>query len=289
MKCSPKEFRQNPNKRVTLMGMSGVGKTRLANILRAGDWFHYSVDYRIGTRYLDEAILDNLKSQMMQVPFLRDLLRSDSIYIRNNITFDNLAPLSTWLGKLGNPEIGGLSLPEFKRRQTLHRDAERLAVADMVDFIRKSESIYGYQHFLNDVSGSLCELEDESLYQTLADHTLLIYLQADDADEKMLIERAESHPKPLYYREEFLNQELEKYLAEKDIAYISMIDPDDFVRWVFPKLFHSRVPRYESIASKYGYVAQARDALNVSNESQFLEFIEQTLDNSALATGSERD
>jgi len=271
------------------MGMSGVGKTRLANILRAGDWFHYSVDYRIGTRYLDEAILDNLKSQMMQVPFLRDLLRSDSIYIRNNITFDNLAPLSTWLGKLGNPEIGGLSLPEFKRRQTLHRDAERLAVADMVDFIRKSESIYGYQHFLNDVSGSLCELEDESLYQTLADHTLLIYLQADDADEKMLIERAESHPKPLYYREEFLNQELEKYLAEKDIAYISMVDPDDFVRWVFPKLFHSRVPRYESIASKYGYVAKARDALNVSNESQFLEFIEQTLDNSALATGSERD
>ena len=68
------------------MGMSGVGKTRLANILRAGDWFHYSVDYRIGTRYLDEAILDNLKSQMMQVPFLRELLRSDSIYIRNNLS-----------------------------------------------------------------------------------------------------------------------------------------------------------------------------------------------------------
>jgi len=287
MKCSVQEFRQNPNKRVTLMGMSGVGKTRLANILRAGDWFHYSVDYRIGTRYLDEAILDNLKSQMMQVPFLRELLRSDSIYIRNNITFDNLAPLSSWLGKLGNPELGGLSLPEFKRRQTLHRDAERLAVGDMVDFIRKSESIYGYQHFLNDVSGSLCELEDESLYRTLADHTLLIYLKAGEADEKFLIERAESHPKPLYYREEFLNQQLEKYLAEKDIVYISMIDPDDFVRWVFPKLFHSRVPRYESIVSKYGYVANARDALNVANESQFLDFIEQTLDSSPA--GSERD
>jgi len=178
MKCSALDFRQNPNKRITLMGMSGVGKTRLANILRAGDWFHYSVDYRIGTRYLDEAILDNLKSQMMQVPFLRELLRSDSIYIRNNITFDNLAPLSSWLGKLGNPELGGLSLPEFKRRQNLHRDAESLAVSDTVDFIRKAESIYGYQHFLNDVSGSLCELDDESLFQTLSDHTLIIYLKA---------------------------------------------------------------------------------------------------------------
>ena len=271
------------------MGMSGVGKTRLANILRAGDWFHYSVDYRIGTRYLDEAILDNLKSQMMQVPFLRELLRSDSIYIRNNITFDNLAPLSSWLGKLGNPELGGLSLPEFKRRQNLHHDAESLAVSDTVDFIRKAESIYGYQHFLNDVSGSLCELDNESLFQTLADHTLLIYLKADQADEKMLIERAESHPKPLYYREEFLNQQLEVYLAEKDIAYISMVDPDDFVRWVFPKLFYARVPRYESIVAKYGYIANARDAFNVSNEKQFLEFIEQTLDSSPSSAGNKRD
>ena len=148
------------------MGMSGVGKTRLANMLRAGDWFHYSVDYRIGTRYLDEAILDNLKNQMMQVPFLRDLLRSDSIYIRNNITTDNLAPLSTWLGKLGDPDHGGLPLQEFKRRQSLHHAAEKCAVADTSEFIDKAASIYGYQHFLNDVSGSLCELDDPCLLYT---------------------------------------------------------------------------------------------------------------------------
>ena len=86
---------------------SEAGKTRLANILRERDWFHYSGDYRIGTRYLDEPILDNIKDKVMQVPFLRDLLRTDSIYIRNNITVNNLNPVSSFLGKLGNPEKDG--------------------------------------------------------------------------------------------------------------------------------------------------------------------------------------
>src|SRR3989338_7805656 len=101
--------------------MSGTGKTRLAIKLRKRNWFHFSGDYRIGTRYLDEAILDNIKSQAMQVPFLRELLRSDSIFINNNITVDNLKPVSSFLGKLGDPEKGGLGLKEFKHRQELHR------------------------------------------------------------------------------------------------------------------------------------------------------------------------
>ena len=30
--------------------MSGLGKTYISNLLREdGDWFHYSIDYRIGT------------------------------------------------------------------------------------------------------------------------------------------------------------------------------------------------------------------------------------------------
>ena len=76
-----------PQKRVLLFGMSGLGKTHVSNMLRAsGDWFHYSVDYRIGTRYMGELIADNAKREAMQVPFLRDLLLSDSIYIGSNIT-----------------------------------------------------------------------------------------------------------------------------------------------------------------------------------------------------------
>ena len=81
MRMSAKEFLAWPNKAITLLGMSGVGKTTLANKLPKSKWFHYSGDYRIGTKYLAEPILDNIKRQAMQVGFLKDLLRSDSIYI----------------------------------------------------------------------------------------------------------------------------------------------------------------------------------------------------------------
>jgi AAA+ superfamily predicted ATPase len=87
------------NKRVALFGMSGLGKTRLAATLRdEAEWFHYSVDFRIGTRYMGEHIVDNFKREAMRNPFLRQLLRSDSLYIASNITFHHLEPLSTYLG-----------------------------------------------------------------------------------------------------------------------------------------------------------------------------------------------
>ena len=85
MHFTPESFRAWPTKRITLLGMSGVGKTHISSMLRGHDWFHFSGDYRIGTRYLDEPILDLIKQQAMQVPFLRDLLRRDWIDIKNNI------------------------------------------------------------------------------------------------------------------------------------------------------------------------------------------------------------
>ncbi len=146
MKLTGRQFRSWNRKAITLLGMSGVGKTRLANILRKNHWFHYSCDYRIGTRYLDEAILDNIKLQAMQIPFLQELLRSDSIHIANNLSIDNLKPLSSYLGKLGNPELGGIGLGEFKHRQALHHEAEIAAMNDVAKFIGKAYEIYGYDH-----------------------------------------------------------------------------------------------------------------------------------------------
>ena len=118
-------------KRVVLFGMSGLGKTHVSNMLRAsGDWFHYSIDYRIGTRYMGEFIEDSFKREAMCNPFLRDLLMSDSIKIKSNITFDNLAPLSTYLGKPGRADKGGLSIEEYRRRQAQHHRAEVEALLD---------------------------------------------------------------------------------------------------------------------------------------------------------------
>ncbi|MDH5487709.1 MAG: ATPase [Gammaproteobacteria bacterium] len=278
MKLSAREFKAWDNKCITLLGMSGVGKTRLALKLRKRNWFHYSGDYRIGTRYLDEAILDHIKSQAMQVPFLRELLRSDSIFIRNNITVDNLLPVSSFLGKLGNPEKGGLGLKEFKYRQNLHREAEIAAMRDVPEFIGKAHKIYGYKHFVNDAGGSLCELDDPATIKVLADHTLILYIRATEKDKQDLIQRAEEDPKPLYYREAFLDEQLEIYLHEKKISYVAQIDPDDFVRWAFPRLFQSRVPRYQAIADKHGYTVSTDELKEVRDEVGFLRLVEKVLE-----------
>ncbi|MHB8743130.1 MAG: ATPase [Sulfuricaulis sp.] len=278
MKLSAKEFKAWDNKCVTLLGMSGVGKTRLATKLRQRNWFHYSGDYRIGTRYLDEPILDHIKQQAMQVPFLRDLLRSDSIYIRNNITVDNLQPVSSFLGKLGNPEKGGLGLREFKHRQELHRHAEVATMRDVPGFIGKAREIYGYKHFVNDAGGSLCELDDAETLEILAKHTLILYIKANEKDEQELIRRAEDDPKPLYYREAFLDAQLEIYLRETHCAYVAQIDPDDFVRWMFPRLFYSRIPRYQAIVDQHGYTVTTEELKEIRDEAGFLRLVEKVLE-----------
>lgn len=275
---SSAEFLAQPHKRITLMGMSGVGKTTLARLLPKHDWFHYSVDYRIGTRYLDEAILDNIKRMAMQVPFLAELLRSDSIYIHHNITFENLAPISSYLGMVGSAQLGGLSQQEFQHRLALHRDAEIKAMHDVAHFIHKSQDIYNYSHFLCDASGSLCELQHEQTWQALGENTLLIYLRAPEAMRTELVRRAVSHPKPLYYQPDFLIAALAEYQSERGLNSSEQIDPADFVRWVFPRLVAHRLPLYQHIADQYGLTIEADRVPQVHSEQDLLQLIADTLD-----------
>ena len=278
MKFSSEQFRGWDKKAITLLGMSGVGKTHLARILRKHQWFHYSGDYRIGTRYMGEAILDNVKIQAMTNRFLRDLLRSDSIHITNNISVDNLQLLSSFLGKVGNPELGGLGLAEFKKRQQLHRTAEIASMQDVPGFITRAREIYGYDNFVNDAGGSLCDLDDSECIETLAGYTMILYIRATEEDEQELIKRAEADPKPLYFRDDFLDPQLTQYMAEQQLEYVAQIDPDDFVRWVFPSLYRARIPRYEAIANKYGYTVTTQELAKVEEETDFLDLLAQVLD-----------
>jgi hypothetical protein len=274
LKFTVDEFRHWRRKKVTLLGMSGVGKTHLSDMLRRHQWYHYSGDYRIGTRYLDEAILDLIKEQAMQVPFLSQLLRNDWIYIRNNIKVSDLGPVLSFVGKLGNPELGGVPLEDFEQRQAQYREAEIAAMYDVPAFIDKAQKIYGYDHFVNDVGGSLCELDEPGVIDLLVRHTLILYIQVtDQEEEETLIRRAQSDPKPLYYRPEFLREQLAVYLAENGLSYAAEMDPDEFTRWVFPRLFHSRVPRYETIAEQ-GYTVTSREVAQVRDERDFLDLLE---------------
>jgi hypothetical protein len=274
VKFTVDEFRRWNNRSVTLLGMSGVGKTYLSALLRRNDWFHYSGDYRIGTRYLDEPILDLIKSEAMEVPFLRDLLRRDWIAIQNKIRVDDLGPVMSFVGQLGDPDLNGLSLPEFNRRQGMYRQAEIQAMLDVPEFIDKARRIYGYQHFVNDVGGSLCELDEPAVIDLLARHTLILYIRVPEADEIKLIRRAQSDPKPLYFRPAFLKSAVKDYLSEKGLEYVADIEPNDFTRWVFPRLFHSRVPRYEAIARPLGYTVESTEVAAVRDEQDFLALIE---------------
>jgi hypothetical protein len=278
MKMSAKEFLTCDKKQITLLGMSGAGKTTLANKLSPKKWFHYSGDYRIGTQYLSEPILDNIKQQAMDTPFLKDLLISDSIYICNNITVDNLTPISSYMGKIGNPELGGLSLETFKKRQLLHREAEIAAMKDVPKFIKKAQDIYGYNHFINDAGGSVCELNDPEILSLLAQHTLIIYIKTSEDQEQLLFERAQQDPKPLYYRADFLDENLKTFMDEFHYRCTEQIPPNEFVSWVFPKLFHARLPRYQAIADQYGYTVDASAVAQVKNEDEFIKLIAQTLD-----------
>ena len=278
MLMTRQEFLAWPRKAVTLLGMSGVGKTWLANKLPKTDWFHYSGDYRIGTKYLSEPILDNVKRQAMRVDFLRDLLRSDSIYIENNISVHNLEPVSTFLGKIGRADQGGLDLAEFKRRQRLHLEAEAAAMCDVEEFIGKAHEIYGYDHFLNDAGGSICELPEGEALRVLRDNTLILYLRAGPDMEQELIRRAASNPKPLYFRESFLDARLAEYLSEQGLQAVNEIEPDRFVQWIFPKLLEHRRPVYESIAETHGYTVDAREAMALESEDDFIEMVADSIE-----------
>jgi hypothetical protein len=274
MQFTVDEFRAWKHKSVTLLGMSGVGKTHLSMLLRNHNWFHYSGDYRIGTRYLDEPILDLIKQQAMQVPFLRDLLRRDWIHISNNIKVDDLGPVLSFVGKLGNPELGGVPLEEFSRRQARYRDAEIAAMRDVPAFIRKAQEIYGYDNFVNDVGGSLCELNEPAVIDLLVKHSLILYIRVTEpAEEEALIRRAQTSPKPLYYRPEFLAEQLREYLELNGLGYAAQVEPDDFCRWVFPRLFHARIPRYDAIARPHGYTVTSHEVAAVRDEQDFINLV----------------
>jgi hypothetical protein len=276
MKMTLKKFNEWPNKAITLLGMSGIGKTTLANRLPKSDWFHYSGDYRIGTQYLNEPILDNIKERAMEIDFLSELLRTDSIYISTNITVDNLYPISTYLGKIGDPNKGGLPLKEFLKRQKLHKKAEIRAMEDIPEFIEKANRIYDYNHFINDAGGSICELMDTTAMDAIVEHTVVLYIQDDEEFRDELIKRATLHPKPMFYTEEFLIENLDLYTEQTGVTHETM-DPDDFVKWVFPKLLDYRKNKYETIAENYGYKISASEIGKVQNEEDFLSLISKAM------------
>lgn len=271
------DWRAASHKKVLVFGMSGLGKTHMAHLLRgSGDWFHYSIDYRIGTRYLGETIADNAKAEAMKVPFLRDLLLSDSIYIGSNITFDNLSPVATWLGKPGDPAKGGLPMAEYATRQEAFKQAEIAALRDTAHFAQRAQALYDYPHFICDTGGSICEWVDpqddsDPLMQALSEECLLIWIKGDAAHTAELIRRFDKAPKPMAYQPEFLARVWQEYLSENNCEETD-VDPDAFIRWTYAKALAHRQPRYETM-SRWGVTITADQVGALKTEADFIDLI----------------
>lgn len=277
------DWRNAPSKRVLIFAMSGLGKTYLSNMLReGGEWFHYSIDYRIGTRYMGEAIADNAKREAMKIPFLRDLLQSNSIYIGSNISFDDLKPMSSYLGKPGDPSKGGLAWDEYTRRQDQFQASEVAALHDTGHFIQRATDLYQYSNFICDTGGSICEWVDaddrgDPIMNDLASKTLMVWIEGTDAHTAELIRRFDKEPKPMSYDPAFLLATWQAYLAEFNVVE-TQVDPDDFIRWAFAKALAHRQPRYRAMAEKWGITVPQDAVTRVHDTAGFVDMIADALE-----------
>ncbi len=288
-----RDWLEAPQKAAALIGMSGVGKTRVASLLRdEGDWFHYSVDYRIGTRYLGERIADDFKREAMKSPVLRELLRSDSIRIASKLSFHNLTPLSTWLGRPGDPARGGIPFEDYLARQRMHREAEIAATLDARAFIERARDLYEYDNFVCDASGSICEVVDpadprDPVLGALSRAMLIVHIRAGAAHEAALIARFDRAPKPIYYREDMLLALWAAYLEARGVAP-EAVDPDDFIRWGFARQIAHRRPLYQAMADGWGVTVEADDVAAVHSAEDFIALVARALDARARAPAPAR-
>ena len=267
---------------ITLMGMSGVGKTYMALRLAKWGWYHYPCDPEIGCTILRDEIIDTIHKDIMAHEQLRSYLESGAIKINNNITPDNISTLSAYLGKIGNPTQGrlgkqahgGYSLKEFKRRQKKYYDAECQVLLNLKTRVPEAEA-EGYEFFVNDSTGSMCEIEDEDVLDYIGNNSLIVYIRATHEEEQEVIKRSLEYPKPLLYPAKKFDEWLNIYLEENNLQKPREIEPDEFSRWVFPLLFKERLPKYERIADKYGITISSDEMRQMKNSNDFLNCIEQ--------------
>ena len=265
------KFLSTDNIKITLMGMSGVGKTHLSNVLTKYGWKHYSADYMILKRHLEELILNEAAIEAKKNHFLRDLLETKSIKIESTANISNLSLMSIYMGMIGEPKQGGLKADEFRKRQNLYINAETCVMKEAINWIEENEISEPKSNLLIDSTGSFCEIPNSSIVSRLAQKSLIVYIKASNEDE--LFKRAIEYPKPIYYPEALLVTLIEEFLKKEGVQSIEKIGPDQFYRYALPQLFYTRIPKYENISEQYGCMISSDDVSSVRTEQDFLEVV----------------
>ena len=222
------------------MGMSGVGKTYFSMKLAEWGWDHYSCDVEIG----------------------KDLLGLD-----REMRAADISALNDFLGLPGDGK-GGLPIAEYKRRQRLYKNAEIVSLMRLGKITRKAHG-----HFVNDSTGSLCEITNEDVINFVGQNTKIIYIRGSGDQNLALLERAKAYPKPIYYPPSHFDLWVAEYLKAAGLSDPAQMNPVEFSRWVFPILLEARLPKYQAIADKHGITIESADLEKVKSEAEFLDLI----------------
>ena len=234
---SADEFLNADHKSITLMGMSGVGKSYLSLQMAEWGWSHFSCDLEIANVHLKDKI-------------------------QGSVSADDLSALSSYIGK-----VGDFPIDEFKARQA------RYYMAEVAALNAASKESAKHKKFVHDSTGSLCEITDEAVLKSIGSSTLFVYIQASKKEEIEILKRAEEYPKPLFFPPKMLDAWLHEYQQIFGVSNVDGIDGDDFVRWVFPKLFEMRLPKYERLAERYGVTIPSSEIHGVKDEQGLLNLI----------------
>lgn len=233
---------ENKKRAITLIGMSGVGKTYFSEILEGWGWARYSCDGEIGKDLL--GLTDEMKSS-------------------------DIGALHKFLGMPGDEAKGGLPIREFKRRQNLYKNAEIVSLMEL----RQRIEAAGERNFVNDSTGSLVEITNPDVIEFVGQLTKVVYIRGSGDQKQVLLDRAQSDPKPLYYPPGKFDEWVAEYCATEGLSGPEAMDPQGFSIWVFPKLLESRIPKYQQVADRFGVTIESVDLEKVSSEAEFFELI----------------
>ncbi len=256
---------------IVLIGMSGVGKSHWASIYGKGGCVVSA----------DEQIADKISDKMREAG------------IGGEGEKEKIDRLAAFVGKFGGKKYGGFEYYKFLERQEIYSNAERDSLRDWSQILpnwlgRKGEDDVS----LYDTTGSFCEILRDEIHnpyspsQKLKEHACIVYLACSGEEEEILLKRQLERPKPMVYNRGCFEGWLSDYQRQKSVAEEN-IDPEDFLRFVFPKAIEPRRARYEEFANVIVATDELEDLLQKNPPpaftKAFVKFVEDKLSDKGRA------